>query len=100
MTFKEATDRAQALGLTADAIAAHLGVKPQTYRVMRLSGEHGRRPPAESDNSQRERRYVFQRIPAYGPEQQTLLMLLGSLLDNSKSRWMHQRRQQAQQDAA
>ncbi|HEU0300149.1 MAG TPA: hypothetical protein VFR37_11860 [Longimicrobium sp.] len=47
MTFKEATDRAQALGLTADAIAAHLGVKAQTYRVMRLTGEHGRRPPAD-----------------------------------------------------
>lgn len=47
MTFKEATDRAQVLGLTADAIATHLGVKPQTYRVMRLSGEHGRRPPAD-----------------------------------------------------
>ena len=61
---------------------------------------YGRRPPAESDNSQRERRYVFQRIPAYGPEQQTLVMLLGSLLDNSKSRWIHQRRQQAEQQAS
>jgi hypothetical protein len=47
MTFKEATDRAKALGLTADAIAAHMGIEAHTYRTMRLSGEHGRRPPAE-----------------------------------------------------
>lgn len=46
-SFKEATDRAQALGLTAPDIAVHMGVKPQTYRVMRVPGEHGRRPPAE-----------------------------------------------------
>lgn len=47
MTFKEATDRAQALGLTAQDIAAHMGVAANTYRTMRLSGEHGRRPLAE-----------------------------------------------------
>ena len=61
---------------------------------------YGRRPPAESDNSQRERRYAFQRIPAYGHEQQALVVLLGSFLDNSKSRYLHQRRQRAEQQAA
>lgn len=51
----------------------------------------GRRPPAESDNSQRESRYTWKRIPAYGDDQQSLIMLLGSLLENSKSRWHYQR---------
>jgi len=51
----------------------------------------GRRPPAESDNSQREQRYTWERIPAYGNDQQSLIMLLGSLLENSKSRWHYQR---------
>ena len=46
MTFKEATDRAQDLGLTAQDISAHLNVAPHTYRLMRLEGQHGRRPPA------------------------------------------------------
>jgi hypothetical protein len=45
MTFKEATDRAQDLGLTAQDISAYLGVKPHTYRLMRLKGKHGRNPP-------------------------------------------------------
>lgn len=46
---------------------------------------YGRRPPAESDNSRRELRYVFHRLPAYGDEQPSLVVLLGSLLDNSKA---------------
>lgn len=45
MTFKEATDRAQDLGLTAQDISAHLNVAPHTYRLMRLQGKHGRNPP-------------------------------------------------------
>jgi len=61
---------------------------------------YGRRPPAESDNAQREQRYTWGRLPAYGEQQQSLLMLLGSLLDNSKSRWHHRRRQERDQAAA
>ena len=83
---------------TSSNRSEHLRQRPPDTQA--YARTYGRRPPAESDNSQRERRYVFQRIPAYGPEQQSLVMLLGSLLDNSKSRWIHQRRQQAEQQAA
>ena len=41
-----------------------MGVKAQTYRVMRLSGEHGRRPPA--DWRERLARAVEQRIGELG----------------------------------
>jgi hypothetical protein len=60
----------------------------------------GRRPPAESDNAQREGRYVFGRIPAYGHDQQSLVMLLGSFLENSKGRFLHQRRHHRDDPAA
>lgn len=72
-------------------------IPPDTKAYARA---YGRRPPAESDNAQRESRYVFHRLPAYGEQQQTLVMLLGSLLDNSKSRWHHRRRQQDEAEAA
>ncbi len=59
----------------------------------------GRRPPAESDNSQRESRYTWKRIPAYGDDQQSMIMLLGSPLEKCVSRW-HYRRLNTQQQAA
>lgn len=61
---------------------------------------YGRRPPAESDNAQRESRYPWERIPAYGDDKQSLIMLLGSLLENTKSRWHYQRVQAKSQAAA
>lgn len=45
MTFTEATDRAQALGMTGNTLAAAFGVRPNTYRVMRMSGPNARTPP-------------------------------------------------------
>lgn len=45
MTFKEATDRAQALGITGEVLAARFGVRPNTYRVMRMTGPNARTPP-------------------------------------------------------
>jgi len=53
---------------------------------------YGSRPPAESDNARRENGYTWHRIAAYGGERQFLLMLLGNVLDNSKSRWAHRNR--------
>lgn len=61
---------------------------------------YGRRPPAESDNSQREARYLFGRLPAYGHDQQALIMLLGSLMENSTSRFLHRRRHPHEAQAA
>jgi hypothetical protein len=43
---------------------------------------------------------VFHRLPAYGDELQRLVMLLGSLLENSKACWHHRRRQQNATQAA
>ena len=54
---------------------------------------YGSRPPAEGDNSRRENGYTWNRIAAYGGEQQFMLMFLGNFLDNSRARWAHQRRQ-------
>lgn len=54
---------------------------------------YGSRPPAESDNARRENGYTWHRIAAYGGDGQFLLMLLGNVLDNSKSRWAHRNRQ-------
>lgn len=47
MTFREATDEAFALGLTAADLAAALGLKPNTVRAMRLGTAHGRTPPVD-----------------------------------------------------
>lgn len=45
MTFREATDLAKDLGVTGADIAAHMGIAPHTFRLMRMEGEHGRNPP-------------------------------------------------------
>ena len=61
---------------------------------------YGTRPAAESDNSLRERRYTWHRLPAYGADAQCMVMLGGNILDNSISRYLHRHRQQADQPAA
>ena len=45
-------------------------------------------------------RYPSWRIPAYGAEQQPLVMVLGNLLANNKSRWLHMRRGTAGEDTS
>jgi hypothetical protein len=46
MTFREATDRAQALGMTGAHLAACFEVRPNTYWAMRIEeGPNARTPP-------------------------------------------------------
>lgn len=61
---------------------------------------YGTRPAAESDNAQRESCFTWQRLPAYGPDGQLLVMLGWNFLENSKARYVHHRRLRAQDDAA
>ena len=59
---------------------------------------YGTRPAAESDNSGRERRYTWHRLPAYGQDAQAMVMLGWNFLENSKARYLHRLRQQQAQD--
>lgn len=61
---------------------------------------YGTRPAAESDNAQRERCFTWQRLPAYGPDAQLLVMLGWNFLENSKARYVHRGRRQAHNEAA
>lgn len=63
---------------------------PDTEGYKRM---YGRRSAAESDNSQREQRYVGHRMPAYGLPRQGMIMFGFNLLENSKARWRQKHRE-------
>lgn len=53
---------------------------------------YGTRPAAESDNAQREERFTWHRLPAYGADRQATAMLGWNFLENSKARYLHRKR--------
>lgn len=61
---------------------------------------YGTRPSAESDNAQREERFTWHRLPAYGTDGQALTMLNWNFLENSKALYVHRRRQQQEAERA
>jgi len=60
----------------------------------------GYRPDAESLNCQVEASFYFHRLPGYGQTRQTLLLIGLAQSENAVSRYHHQRRERADQDAA
>jgi len=61
---------------------------------------YGYRPDAESLNCQVEASFYFHRLPAYGATRQILLLIGLAQSENAVSRYHHERRERADQDAA